>query len=67
VLRLAEEVTRGPGASAEAMAELQAHFDASAVVELTLTASFYVCVGRFLSSMRLELEPEYQHLRLPRS
>jgi hypothetical protein len=36
------------------------------VVEIVLTASFYVCVSRFLLSMRLELEPDYEHLRLPK-
>ena len=64
VLRLAEEVTRGPGASAECQAALAQHVDHAGVVELTLTASFYVCVSRFLVSMNLELEPEYEHLRL---
>ncbi len=66
VLRLADEVTRGPGASAECQAELLRHFDAAEVVELTLTSAFYVCVSRFLTSMQLELEPDYQHLRLKR-
>jgi hypothetical protein len=46
------------------MAELARHFDRSDVVELTLTSSFYVCVSRFLTSVKLELEPDYQHLRL---
>lgn len=57
VLRLADEVTRGPAASPEAIAELKAQgFDDAAVVELTLTASFYVCVARFLLSMKVPLE-----------
>ena len=60
VLRLAEEVTNGPAASAESIAQLKAcGFDDAAVVELVLTASFYVCVGRFLQSMDVELEPGY--------
>ena len=65
VLRLAEEVTRGPGASAHAIEQLrQQGFDDEAVVELTLTASFYVCVGRLLNSMAIEVEPGYEaHLR----
>ena len=62
-LRLVEEVTRGPGASAEAMTELQRHFTDAEVVELVLTASFYVCVGRILESFAIELEPDYAHLR----
>jgi alkylhydroperoxidase family enzyme len=56
VLALADEVTDGPGASAECLAALKRHFDDSAVVELVLTASFYVCVGRVLRSMDVELE-----------
>ena len=57
VLRLADEVTRGPGASADCIAALrqQGYSDAE-VTELTLTASFYVCVSRFLQSMDIPLE-----------
>jgi alkylhydroperoxidase family enzyme len=59
VLRLADEVTRGPGASAGCIAGLrqQGYSDAE-VTELTLTASFYVCVSRFLQSMDVPLEDE---------
>ncbi len=57
VIRLAEEVTRGPGASAACIEALKQHFDHAEIVELTLTASFYVCVGRFLQSMDMDLEP----------
>ncbi|NLD67228.1 MAG: carboxymuconolactone decarboxylase family protein [Limnobacter sp.] len=57
VLRLADEVTRGPAASAECIEALKrVGFDASDIVELTLTASFYVCVARFLQSMEVPLE-----------
>lgn len=59
-LRLAEEVTRGPGASAACIDALKAHFDDPAIVELTLTASFYVCVSRFLQSMDVDLEPGHE-------
>jgi alkylhydroperoxidase family enzyme len=57
VLRLADEVTRGPGASADCIAGLreQGYSDAE-ITELTLTASFYVCVSRFLQSMDIPLE-----------
>jgi alkylhydroperoxidase family enzyme len=58
VLRLAEEVTRGPGASAACIEALgQQGFDQAEIVELTLTSSFYVCVSRFLQSMEVDLEP----------
>lgn len=56
-LRMADEVTRGPGASADSMAELARHYRPDEQVELVLTASFYACVGRFLTSFAVELEP----------
>jgi alkylhydroperoxidase family enzyme len=57
VLRLADEVTRGPGASADCLAGLRRQgFSDAEVTELTLTASFYVCVSRFLQSMDVPLE-----------
>lgn len=56
VLRLAEEVTRGPAASPACIETLRQHFSDAEVVELTLTASFYVCVARFLQSMDVDLE-----------
>jgi alkylhydroperoxidase family enzyme len=57
VLRLADDMSDGP-ASAECLAALREHFDLPEVVELVLTASFYVCVGRFLLSTGVELEGE---------
>jgi alkylhydroperoxidase family enzyme len=62
-LRLAEEVTNGPGASAECMEALKGKFSEAEIVELVLTACFYVCVGRFLKSMDVDLEPDHEHLR----
>lgn len=60
VLQLADEVTRGPAASHGTLQQLKhSGFDDAAIVELVLTASFYVCVGRFLQSMDIELEPGY--------
>lgn len=62
VLRLADEVTRGPGASAGCIDALkQQGFDETEIIELTLTASFYVCVARFLHSMDVPLEDKYKH------
>ncbi len=55
-LRLAEEITHGPGASAEAMAEARKHFSDGEIVELALTSSFYACVGRMLHSLDVPLE-----------
>jgi len=56
VLRLADEVTDGPGASDACVEALGQHFDDAEIVELVLTASFYVCVGRVLRSLDVELE-----------
>lgn len=56
VLRLAEEITTGPGASAEAIADARAHFSESDIVELVLTSAFYACVGRVLHSLDVPLE-----------
>lgn len=62
VLRLADEVTRGPGASSACIAALQQQgFDATGITELTLTASFYVCVSRFLQSLDVPLEDETEN------
>lgn len=59
-LRVAEEVTLGPGASEQGIRGLtDAGFPEAEIVELVLTASFYVCVARFLSSMDMPIEPEY--------
>ena len=58
-LQVAEEVANGPGATAETIAALKQHFSEAEIVELTLTACFYVCVARFLASMEVDLEPGY--------
>jgi alkylhydroperoxidase family enzyme len=59
-LRVTEEITAGQGASEAAMTELKAHFPPEAVVELTLTASFYVCVARMLTSLAVDVEPAFE-------
>ena len=56
VLRLAEEITHGPGASEGAIKEARAYFSESDIVELVLTSSFYACVGRVLHSLDVPLE-----------
>lgn len=61
VLRLAEEVTRGPAASPACIEALKQYFNDAEIVELTLTASFYVCVARFLLSMDIDLEEGLKH------
>ena len=58
-LRLADEITRGPAASQECMAAVAAHYSEAEIIELTLTASFYVCVGRMLKSLDVPLEERF--------
>ncbi len=58
-LQLAEEVTIGPEASAECIEALKPHYSETEIVELVLTASFYVCVGRTLKSLDVPLEDRF--------
>lgn len=58
-LRLAEEITVGPEASADCIAALKPHYSEAEIVELVLTASFYVCVGRTLKSLGVPLEDRF--------
>lgn len=62
VLQMADEIAKGPGASEATIAQLKALFSASDIVELTLTASFYVCVSRLLTSLDVDIEPDYAPL-----
>ena len=39
---------------------LAAHFDHELMVDLVVTISFYCAVVRALSSLAIEVEPEYQ-------
>lgn len=61
VLQMTDEISEGPGASDAAVARLNELFAPSDVVELTLTASFYVCVSRLLTSLDVDIEPDYSH------
>ncbi|MEM8688050.1 MAG: carboxymuconolactone decarboxylase family protein [Pseudomonadota bacterium] len=58
-LKLAEEITLGPEASAESVEALKRHYTEAEIVELVLTASFYVCVGRTLKSLDVPLEDRF--------
>jgi len=59
-LRLAEEVTTGPAASDACMEALKLHYSDAEIVELVLTAGFYVCVGRVLTSLQVPLEEKFE-------
>ncbi|MEM7524459.1 MAG: carboxymuconolactone decarboxylase family protein [Pseudomonadota bacterium] len=58
VLQMTDEITAGSGAAEATMARLSALFTPEGVVELTLTASFYVCVSRLLTSLDVDVEPD---------
>ena len=58
-LQATEEIVAGPGASAAAVEALKARFAPDEVIDLLLTASFYVCVSRLLASLDLAVEPAY--------
>ena len=66
VLALADEVVDGPGASEPTIAALRARHGEKGAVELVLTASFYMCVSRFLRSMDVECEDGHKVTELPR-
>ena len=63
MLRLAEELANGPGASAATMKDLQARFGESDIVELLVTGAYYCAVARVVNSLDLDLEPGHEHLR----
>ncbi len=58
-LQLAKEITLGPEASSECIDALKSHYTEEEIVELVLTASFYVCVGRTLKSLDVPLEDRF--------
>lgn len=62
VLQIADDVAQGPGASETSIAQLKTLFTPSEVIELVLTASFYVCVSRLLTSLSVDVEPDYAPL-----
>src|SRR3954447_24783067 len=59
VLRAAREVFAGPGIGYETFAALRAALDNDAIVDLTVTASFYCAVVRVLASLEVDVEDSY--------
>jgi alkylhydroperoxidase family enzyme len=59
VLRAAREVFAGPGIGYETFAALRAALDNEAIVDLTVTASFYCAVVRVLASLEVDVEDSY--------
>lgn len=63
VLRLADELAMGSGASATTMKTLQSAFSESEIMELLVTGAYYCAVARVVNSLDLDLEPGHEHLR----
>jgi len=60
ILRAAREMTRGFAVSDETFAVLQQGLDHERLTDLVLTVAFYNAVVRFLATMQIDNEPEYQ-------
>jgi alkylhydroperoxidase family enzyme len=62
VLRAAREMTQGLAASDETFAALRQALDHEQLTDLVLIIAFYNAVVRFLATMQIDNEPEYQRL-----
>jgi len=62
VLRAAREMTQNFAASDATFNELKTHLDNESLTDLVLIISFYNAVVRFLATMEIDNEPEYQVL-----
>lgn len=62
VLRAAREMTQGFAIADETFAALQKALDYERLTDLVLTIAFYNAVVRFLATMQIDNEPEYQRL-----
>ena len=60
VLRAAREAAAGPGIAEGTVEELKQHLTNELLVDLTVTICFYCAVVRLLSSLAIDVEPEYQ-------
>lgn len=62
VLRAAREMTQGLAVTEETFAALRAALDYERLTDLVLTIAFYNAVVRFLATIQIDNEPEYQPL-----
>jgi alkylhydroperoxidase family enzyme len=62
VLRAAREMTSGFAIGDATFAALAAALDTERLTDLVLTIAFYNAVVRFLATMQIDNEPEYQRL-----
>lgn len=63
MLRLGEELAKGPGASAETMEALRVRLSNSDLIEILVTGAYYCAVARVVNSLDLDLEPNCHDLR----
>jgi alkylhydroperoxidase family enzyme len=59
VLRYTEDVISGNGVDAATFAEMRSAFSPLEIVELTLSATFYLNLAYFATALDIELEPSY--------
>lgn len=62
VLRAAREMTTRLAASEATFDDLKRHLSAETLTDLVIVISFYNAVVRFLATMQIDNEPEYQAL-----
>ena len=60
VLRAAREITDLGAAGDETFRDLQGYFSNEHLTDLVVTIAFYCAVVRFLGTMQVDVEPEYQ-------
>ena len=60
IIRAAREMTEKLAVSDATFAELKQSFDNERLTDLVITMAFYNAVVRYLGTMRIDVEPEYQ-------
>ena len=60
IIKAAGEMTRDLAVSDATFEELKGRFDNERLTDLVITMAFYNAVVRYLGSMRIDVEPEYQ-------
>ena len=60
IIKAAREMTEAMAVSDATFAELKKSFDTERLTDLVITIAFYNAVVRYLGTMRIDVEPEYQ-------
>jgi alkylhydroperoxidase family enzyme len=61
VLAASQQMTDNGTITDEVWAALSNHLDVARIVELVMIVTFYGCNARVLSTLQVDLEPEYEH------